>query len=239
MQSLLDFDRWRTLALCDPVERQLAPLLQFLLAGLVGVVLVTAPIFLVVLGVVTGGAIVSGQAVTAVFALWALIVLQRGQFQRAVILSSVGLLLALGLVMPLLGVRTGAPFLIVFMFPIALAALLAGRRIAGAVVALSVGIVGVVALSDYLALPFAGRLALPENLSIPIVATFVGAVSVLGFFLARFGTSLRAALSASTLREQELARLSASLEGAVAERTTALQTALQTVQRARRIWRKR
>jgi len=214
----------------DPIEQQLAPLLQILLLGLALAILLTAPVFLIVLGPISGGVIVGGQIIAAVFDLCALIVLWHGHFQRAVALAVAGLLFGLGLVLPLLGIRASTPFFIVFMLPLSLATLLAEPRIAGTVVIVSIAIVSGIALGEYLALPRIGRVRLPESLSIPTVATFIGLTAILGFVLARFGSSLRGALLASTVREQELATLTASLESAVLERTASLQTALQTVQ---------
>jgi rsbT co-antagonist protein RsbR len=63
-----------------------------------------------------------------------------------------------------------------------------------------------------------------------IVGFFVAVTVLLTLLLDRFGSALRDALTSSLEREDELKVIRASLETTVAERTSALQTALDDVQ---------
>jgi rsbT co-antagonist protein RsbR len=171
----------------------------------------------------------------------ALVLLRRGRFQRSVITATLGLLLAHTIATYILGI-TNPAVLIVFQIPIALAGLLAGRRLLLAVSGLSIVIVLVVTFLESLSPPLAGFFAVVPNangeISSPLAGQFVGLT--VGFFIGvtilltvlldRFGGALRDALATSLEREDELKHIRASLEQTVDERTSALQTALNDVQ---------
>lgn len=171
----------------------------------------------------------------------ALVLLRRGRFNRAVIVSSLGLLLAHTLATYILGV-TDPTVMIVFQIPIALAGLLAGRRLLLTVSGLSMAVVLVVAFLESFSPPLAGFFAAVPNANGEIISPlagqptgltvgfFIGVTILLTVLLDRFGGALRAALATSLEREDELKSIRASLEHTVDERTSALQTALNDVQ---------
>lgn len=171
----------------------------------------------------------------------ALVLLRRGRFNRAVIVSSLGLLLAHTIATYILGI-TNPLVLIVFQIPIALAGLLGGRRLLLAVSGLCIAIVIAVTFLESFSPPLAGFFAAMPNangeITSPLagqaagltVGLFIGVTVLLTVLLDRFGGALRAALATSLEREDELKSIRASLEHTVDERTAALQTALDDVQ---------
>jgi rsbT co-antagonist protein RsbR len=171
----------------------------------------------------------------------ALILLRRGRFQLSVIAASLGLLFAHTIATYILGITTPA-VLIVFQIPIALAGLLAGRRLLLTVSGLSIAIILVVAFLESFSPPLAGFFAAAPNADGEImspligqfpeltVGFFIGVTILLTVLLDRFGGALRDALATSLERENELKSIRASLEQTVGERTSALQTALDDVQ---------
>ncbi|HET9222619.1 MAG TPA: STAS domain-containing protein [Roseiflexaceae bacterium] len=171
----------------------------------------------------------------------ALVLLRRGHFKLSVAVATLGLLLTHSIATYILGVTNPSVY-VVFQIPIALAGLLAGRRLLLTVSAISIAVMIVVAILESFSPPLAGFLAAmpgPDG-SIPsplagqpvglAIAFFVGVTILLTLLLDRFGSALRDALSSSLEREEELNGIRASLETTVAERTLALQTALDDVQ---------
>jgi rsbT co-antagonist protein RsbR len=171
----------------------------------------------------------------------ALAVLRRGHFTLAVMIATFGLLLTHAIATYNLGITNGA-VLIVFQIPIALAGLLLGRRPLLLVAGLSIAIIGAVTFLESFSPPLAGFFAITPSATGEIVSPLAGqpVVLLVGFFvgvtvlvtilLDRFGGALRDALATSLAREEELRGIRASLEMTVAERTSALQTALDEVQ---------
>jgi anti-anti-sigma regulatory factor len=171
----------------------------------------------------------------------ALVLLRRGRFQLSVMVASVGLLLAHTIATYILGI-TNPSVLIVFQIPIALAGLLASRRLLLTVSGLTMAIVLIVTYLESFSPPLAGFFAAMPNASgeitSPLAGQFIGLT--IGFFLGitilmtvlldRFGGALRDALATSLEREDELKRVHASLEQTIGERTAALQAALGDVQ---------
>jgi anti-anti-sigma regulatory factor len=245
--------------LTDPVERRQASVLQFVLIG--WIILATIdqvvtyipflfpssaanalpsgpipPIFLLILSLLfVAGALLWLSPVTA------LILLRRGRFKLAVSVATLGLLLAHSIATFSLGVTNGA-VLVVFQIPIALAGLLAGRRLLLTVAGWSIALIIVVTILESFSPPLAGFFAAVPNPdgSVPSPLTGQPVALDVGFFIAvtvlltllldRFGSALRDALSNSLEREEELRGIRASLETIVSERTAALQTALNDVQ---------
>jgi rsbT co-antagonist protein RsbR len=171
----------------------------------------------------------------------ALVLLRRGRFNLAVIVSSLGLLLAHTIATFILGI-TNPAVLIVFQIPIALAGLLAGRRLLLTVSSLSIAIVLVVTFLESFSPPLAGFFAAMPNANGEIISPlagqdaglavgfFVGVTILLTVLLDRFGGALRDALATSLERENELKAIRASLEQTVNQRTSDLQMALADVQ---------
>jgi len=116
----------------------------------------------------------------------------------------------------------------VFVLPIVLAGLLLERRGLVITLVLSLVIPISIALLEQLGVPFIGQVPLAET-QISVFALFTIILGLLGVFLDRLNIALREALAAGYAREQELDRLRVTLEAMVAERTTALQTALAEV----------
>jgi rsbT co-antagonist protein RsbR len=171
----------------------------------------------------------------------ALVLLRRGRFNPAVIISSLGLLAAHTIATYILGV-TNPSVLIVFQIPIALAGLLASRRLLLTISGLSIAIVLIVTFLESFSPPLAGFFAAVPNangeVTSPLagqfveltVGFFVGVTILLTVLLDRFGGALRDALATSLEREDELKSIRDSLEQTVNERTAALQAALSDVQ---------
>jgi anti-anti-sigma regulatory factor len=171
----------------------------------------------------------------------ALVLLRRGRFKLSVAVATLGLLLAHSLATYNLGVTSAAVF-VVFQIPIALAGLLAGRRLLLIVSSLSIAVVIAVTILESFSPPLAGFIAAvpgPDGVvTSPLtgqqvgldIGFFVGVTMLLTLLLDRFGSALRDALTSSLEREDELKVIRASLETTVAERTSALQTALDDVQ---------
>jgi rsbT co-antagonist protein RsbR len=169
------------------------------------------------------------------------LVLRRGRFNLSVIASTFGLLLSHTIATYILGI-TNPSVLIVFQIPIALAGLLAGRRLLLTVSGLCIAIVLVVTFLESFSPPLAGFFAAMPNANGEITSPLAGSVIGLtvGFFIGvtilltvllnRFGGALRDALATSLERENDLTRMRASLEQTVNERTSALQVALDDVQ---------
>ena len=240
--------------LTNPVERRQAGVFQWVLIIWIALALIDFLIFSI--GFV--GTPPSDAAVPPIFLviglllgvasilLWvapttALVLLRRGRFQLSVITATLGLLLAHTIATYTLGI-TNPSVLIVFQIPIALAGLLAGRRLLLTVSGLSIVIVLVVAFLESFSPPLAGFLAAVPNANGEIpsplegqfvgltVGFFIGVTILLTVLLDRFGGALRDALATSLEREDELKSIRASLEQTVDERTSALQTALNDVQ---------
>jgi rsbT co-antagonist protein RsbR len=166
--------------------------------------------------------------------------LRRGRFKLAVSVATLGLLLTHSIATFILGVTNGS-VLVVFQIPIALAGLLAGRRLLLTAAGWSIGLIIAVTILESFSPPLAGFFAALPNPDGSVASPLAGQPVVLdvGFFIAvtilltllldRFGSALRAALSNSLEREDELQGIRASLEAMVTERTAALQTALDDV----------
>jgi anti-anti-sigma regulatory factor len=171
----------------------------------------------------------------------ALTLLRRGRFKLAVAVATLGLLLTHTIATFILGVTSGA-VLVVFYIPIALAGLLAGRRLLLSATAWSIAAIVAVAILQSSTPPMAGFFAAitgpdgtsansPEGGVVAFdVGFFIGTAILLTALLDRFGGALRLALTRALAREGELSSIRASLEETVAERTAALQTALTEVQ---------
>jgi hypothetical protein len=243
--------RWfDTISLTDQVERRQASVFQYFLLGWLVLASIGVPL-LALSGqqapnpspeLQLSGTILS----LASTLLWlspaiALVVLRRGHFRPSVAIATIGSLISQAIAMVLLGVVPSA--LILFFVPITFAGLLAGRRLLLTVAGLSVLTVVVVAILESLTPPLAGFFTRALNSATGVADTSNAAAGqgiLLGFFFVvvalltllfdRFGSTLRDALVTSLEREEELRAIRASLETIVAERTAALQSALDDVQ---------
>ena len=242
--------RWLThIPLTDPIELQQAFALQWFLLGwiilatilnLTSVLLpprtgpsVPVPGRMPLLSVVISSLLICPVA--------ALVLLRRGRFKLSVAVATLGLLLAHSMATYLVGVTSVIMF-IVYQIPIALAGLLAGRRLLLTVSGVTIAVMIVVTILQSFSPPLAGFMAAvpgPDGVLVsPLigqpaglnVAFFVGVTLLVTLLLDRFGGALRVALTTALDREDQLKDIRASLEETVAERTSALQTALNDVQ---------
>jgi rsbT co-antagonist protein RsbR len=248
--------RWLDkLALTDPIERRQAFVFQWVLIGWIILASIQnlaiyiffssspsspspapmPPIFLVLILLLNVAGIL----------LWlcpvgALVLLRRGRFKLSVSVATLGLLLTHTIATYILGVTSASVF-VVFQIPIALAGLLAGRRLLLTVAGWSITVMVAVTILESFSPPLAGFFAAmpgPDGVVVsPLnadtglsVGFFVGVTILLTLLLDRFGGALRVALTTALDREEELKGIRASLEVTVAERTAALQTALDEVQ---------
>lgn len=224
------FTRWLGRGqLADPVHRRQAGTLQVMMLVILGACVVGLP-----LGLLTsrGGAssfFLFAYPIIAACTLVGFAVLRRGHFKAAVYLTTAGILLALVVVLLGSGVQTGGITYLTFSVPLVMAGLLLGRR--GLLVISGASILMVVAIGalDQIAPELVGSVPTPSSFA-SIVSGFVLVTGVLGLLLDRFSTSLRDALEAALLREQELEQIRNSQEQIIAQRTASLEEALEAVQ---------
>jgi rsbT co-antagonist protein RsbR len=237
--------RWLdNIPLTDPVERQQASVFQWVLIS--WLILAVAnqvrrytfsgqtsaqilqsmpPLFTLLFALVT-----FAQVILWICPAAALLALRRGRFKLSVTIATLGLVLGHALATYALGVTIPTLY-VVSQIPIALAGLLAGRRLLLTVSGLSIAVMVGVAVLQSLLPPLAGFLSPLAGRPVWVdVGFFVGVTLLLTLLLDRFGSALRDALANSVEREGQLNSIRASLEQMVAERTSALQTALNEVQ---------
>jgi rsbT co-antagonist protein RsbR len=249
--------RWLdALPLTSPIERQQARIFQwFLIIWIVmmtlGVTLSTAAFFsapfpsdgpLPLIVQISFALIWISSLMLVIAPIAGLALLRRGRFGLSVSVAALGLLLSHAVGTYVNGITSGS-VLIVYQVPIALAGLLGSRRLLLTVSTISIAVVVVVAYLESFSPPLAGlftalltagahgelRSLLTVN-EVFDIGFFIGVTILITILLDRFGGALRAALSSSLAREQELNTIRTSLETSVAERTTALQTALHDAQ---------
>lgn len=222
--------RWLSnIPLEDPLERQQAGLLQAMLLVVVGGSVAGLLVNLITSSsrppTGTGGLAYIIILLCTGTALW---LLRRGRFTPSVILTTVGITLAVGLSLMASGLRS-TNGLLALAVPITLAGLLLRRNGVLASVGLAITVVAAVAVQRSIAPDLMPLPATPDETNSTLPG-FIIIVTVLGLFLDRFGSALYTALSAAQAREHQLQEFQAGLEQKVKERTAALQRALQDVQ---------
>lgn len=213
----------------DPIEQQQAPMLQLFFLSQIVAIVVCLPVGMIlnsdavarVAQVISFGLVGFGACIATVM-------LRRGHFTTAVLTSTIGNTLILGGLYMATGIRTQGGLVMMLVVPIVLAGLLLGRRSLFALIAISSAVFVAVLLAEVYRAPWIGIVQM--NPLPTLLISFAITMSMLGLFFDRFGLSLRQALAATSSREQELERLRASLEHTVAERTSALATALRGVE---------
>ncbi|HEX7005288.1 MAG TPA: ATP-binding protein [Trueperaceae bacterium] len=205
----------------EGVHRSLVSAVRSLLLALLAVPLLLLFLSLLFLG--PGSLSVEGIVVLVVFALVAaagLARLRSGRLGQAVGLVIVGVLAGLAWETALTGVVGFSAFLFAYSIPIALAALIAGRRALIASAAASIAIVVIVHLLERAGVPW-----IASDIDIPMPGTTVISFALITAFLtlvlARFGVELRSAHEASLTREAELGGLVEQLETEIEERRQA------------------
>jgi rsbT co-antagonist protein RsbR len=217
--------RWLDdIPLTDPIERRQATVFQMVLIG--WIILAGPPALLPGPSAASPGPVTPTLQLSLTLLriagslLWicplcALVLLRRGRFKLSVGVATLGLLLTHSLASFLLGI-TNSAVPIVFQIPIALAGLLAGRRLLLTVAGLSLLVVILVGILESRSPPLAGFFtnavaggsegispAASQTLGLTIVF-FVGVTLLLTLLLDRFGSALRDALTGSLEREKEL-----------------------------------
>ncbi|KAB8142276.1 STAS domain-containing protein [Chloroflexia bacterium SDU3-3] len=168
-------------------------------------------------------AAIAVSAVPSMVGIW---FLRRGAIRAAVWVVSLGLVLVASLVLAATGLAASGATLCIYAIPVVIAGVLLGGRGAVAIAAASVaGVLACVAL-ERLGAPIVGLAAPSGDNTVGIVGGFVVVLAITAFCVGRFGGELRRSLASALEREHELAALSGSLEHKVAERTAALQHAL-------------
>jgi signal transduction histidine kinase len=109
------------------------------------------------------------------------------------------------------GLRNGAPFLIVFTIPIILAGLLAGRSSTVLIIGIGVATMLMMLTLERVAPTLIGFVPVGDSTS-TVVVVFILVISVSGLFLDRFGHTLSTTLSEALARERELEQSRAALE---------------------------
>lgn len=216
----------------DPIERQQAPALQRILIAISSASIIAIVIFLLTLGttpagivLVSGAALITFTSTTGVAALW------YGRFQLAVLVTTLGLVLAVLLVALIYGYPAATPFLVVTLVPILLAGLVSRTRLLIFIASLS-GLISILTLAlKSIMAPLTAMAAPTSDLTLITIAVFVLVIIVTVTILALFGPALRQALLAALAREHDLEQLRDSLEKMVAERTSSLHQALTTVEK--------
>ncbi len=242
----------------DPIERRQASVFQLVLIAWIALALVwmfiTALLFTqpppasaeASAGPIPPILLISFALLLFSFMFWwfspvvALALLRRRRFKVAVLVATLGLLIAHSIGTFVLGTTDGS-VLVVFQLPIALAGLLAGRRLLLTATGTSIAVVVGVSILQSQSPPLAGFFSFVPGASGDVSTTpdasvgasvvfFLAVTLVVTLLLDRFGGTFRTALTNSLEREADLERSRASLEGVVAERTALLQTALDEVQ---------
>jgi two-component system cell cycle sensor histidine kinase/response regulator CckA len=200
----------------DPIEHQLAAMLQFFLIGLLAVAFAALVIVVSMAGSFVQNPFPSLAILIALLSIaGALPLLRRGHFRGAVMMATLGMLVALTIVLFIRGLFTNAALLLALALPITLAGLLSGRRALVLTIVLSSTAVVSVAVLQQMGSPLVAAVPPPSHAATPVV--FVMIACLLGFFLDLFGSSLRAALTATKLRELEIEQSRRALEARTAE----------------------
>lgn len=187
----------RSIPIQDPVDRQMASLLQIILIGFMGMILIAGVVNIILsAGTVPPAAILVRTLVFILIIGFPLFLLRRGSFRGSVHVI-ITFLLALETFASLsVNLRSIAETLTFFTFAILLAGLLVSRKALIITFALSVGIVLLSALRE--------RDAALRLDGVAIAGNFILLNGLMSLFLDRFGIALRAALGAALQREKEL-----------------------------------
>jgi PAS domain S-box-containing protein len=202
----------------DPIERRQAPLLQLMMISIIiaaGLALLNNQIAPDLserrtLGIVTNTLFVLCAAI-------GLILLRRGRFQLAVLITSAAIALSSGVFVIVLGFPNVMPLLFVFAVPITLAGLLAGRRALLLIIGITYLSVFIALILQRVAPTWTGFMAMEVDPTPRMIVIFLLIVGLLGFFFDRFGNRLSNALHNALAREQDLEHSRAALETRTAE----------------------
>jgi signal transduction histidine kinase len=211
MQDQVKTSRFRTwlnnIPIQDPVNRQMAALLQVMLLGLIAV-FVAATLVNLFLSTDIDAILIDGLENTIIFTI-PLILLRRGFFQISIYYLIALLLILVTAAVLATDLRSQAETLIFFTLGILLAGLLTGWRALIITFVVSAAIVLFIALREQdpaLRLDY-----------ISIAGNFILLNGLMSFFINSFGITLRNSLHASLQREEEISALNEQLHNQVAE----------------------
>jgi rsbT co-antagonist protein RsbR len=218
----------QAISLTDPIEHRQAVLAQAALLLLIGASVLALPLAFINSSLAGFQKTLAAILITFLCSSGSLVILRRGRLRLAINVATVGGILAL--MIPLLesGINRSADTLLIFLIPVTLAGLLGGRW--GAIVVSGLGMLVVhspLVLAQLAPQWFSNPLP-QRDMSASISGAFILVVVIIGLFLDRFNAAFRESLHAILSREQDLERLSVSLEAMVAERTASLEAALRT-----------
>ncbi len=221
----------RAVTFRDPLEQQQSSLVQTLLLALIAMTVIATPLpFLTELPLPQAFAVESLVLLELPLYIIALVVLRRGDFSHAVLLSSVSIVvLCVGLLFAT-GTHSSGATMFTFALPIIFAGLLVGHRGALWSVGLSLAGIGGVIVLEIAGTPWVG-FAAPHGENIGgVLGGFLAIAVVLGVFVTHFGHMLRTALRAALEREHEIIVQRDTLENMVGERTADLRSVLAEVE---------
>ncbi len=186
----------------DPIDRQMAVLLQFILFGFIAILLIAIILNMVILSGLSRQeklvSLIVNSIGVLVFAL-PLILLRRGYFRTSVLIV-ISMLFIVSALLIISAANLQQSNGILFQFTLAM--ILAGLLVGGRALAITFGLSGgVVILSAILEQSTDPQVRL---INISIAGNFILFNGLMSVFLYRFGITLRAALTAARTREDEL-----------------------------------
>lgn len=219
------------IALDDPIERRQAKLVQVMVMAIL-----VAAIGRLLINMALGSGlrmqlfIISYHLPVIVLTAAALVLLRRGHFQWAVMLTTIGIISVLAYYLGAVGLSNSRTTLYAFTVPIMLAGLLTNRRNLMVTMAISIASVAAIGIMELQGVPFIGVQPELEGTLSASIASFIMTTTIVGVFLDRFGNTLRTALQTSLVREKELEQIRSEQADTIAARTASLQDALKAVE---------
>lgn len=225
------FVRWLDqLPISEPLERRQALTLQIALLILLGLTVAVVPLMLpnttpdgrpsLLLALFCSGAI----------HITSLVLLRRGMFRSAALISTGSLMLLMGILLLLVGLRNGVSILLLLILCTTLAALMVRGRVLAGFVGLSTLLIGTTAVLEEAGLPPVGLL--PASLSVTRDYAVLGTVVlvILALLVRWFSAALRNAITESAVATRELEAIRAAQAETIARQTEDLRAALHNAE---------
>jgi anti-anti-sigma factor len=182
--------------------------------------------FLAPIGMAAALAIIGSIALVVVACMVALWLLRHNQFYKSVFWAVMGITLFLAIMLVGTGLNSSGATLAGFSVPLAIGALLAGRRVLWITFAVSLAGVLLTLLLEYQVPQVIGFTRPNGDNRAGVVGGYLIIAGLLSIILSRFSTTLYQAIADGRARQEELEGLKQGLEDTVAERTATLQTTL-------------
>lgn len=180
----------------NPIERRQIYLLQILMLALIIIAPLGLPITLSTSGPdIMRALLITANLLVPASAVGALLLVRNHRFKLAMIVAIGGLNLCLLIVIAVLGLRSGGPMFLTLAMPLALAALLLGRRALFIVAGLTSIAIIATAWLERLSPPLAGFVVTSDIALDNMVITFCLVLLLVTLFLDSFSLALRAALN--------------------------------------------